>query len=160
MKQEKLQLVNEGSLTTEHASGVRGKSCAGFSLVEMLLASALFALLLTALIGAFFYGQESAMLSGNRMRAIMYAEEGLEAVRNIRDQDFSHLVDGTYGLDKSSGQWELVEGEDFHDMFTRHVEVVVTGGEWADVYSVVEWQQNAQRSGSVTLTTRLTAWRE
>ena len=73
----------------------------GFSLVEVILSSAVFALLVTALVGAYLYGQESTALAGNRARAVMLAEEGLEATRNIRDGGFNDLGVGIHGLGRS-----------------------------------------------------------
>ncbi|EKD76163.1 MAG: hypothetical protein ACD_43C00207G0001, partial [uncultured bacterium] len=40
----------------------------GFSLVEVMLASAVFALLVTALVGAYLYGEEATALAGHRAR--------------------------------------------------------------------------------------------
>lgn len=66
---------------------------AGFSLVEVILSTAIFGLLVTTLVGGFLYGQEATFLAGSRARATMLAEEGIEAVRNIRDADFANLAD-------------------------------------------------------------------
>ena len=39
-----------------------------------------------------------------RARAATLADEGLEAVRNIRDANFSNLTDGTFGLTTTGNQ--------------------------------------------------------
>ncbi len=83
------------------------KSNRGFSLVEVLLASALLSLFLTAFVGAFIYGQESTALAGARVRATFLAEEGLEAARSLRDSDFANLTDGDHGLAISGNQWSF-----------------------------------------------------
>src|SRR3989344_4346641 len=89
----------------------------GFSVVEVLLSSTVFILLVTALVGAYLYGEESTMLGGNRERATMLAEEGLEATRNIRDAAFSSLSDGTFGLATTSNEWNLSGSSDSIDIF-------------------------------------------
>lgn len=131
---------------------------AGFSLVEVILSSAVFVLLVTALIGAYLYGQESTALAGNRARAAMLAEEGLEAVRNIRDPAFTNLTDGTYGLTTTGNQWNLSGSQDISDIFTRQVVISTVDTERKSVIVNVTWQQNPQRAGSVSLTSRFTNW--
>lgn len=130
----------------------------GFSLVEVILSSAVFGLLVTALVGAYLYGQESTTLAGNRARATLLAEEGLEAVRNIRDPAFVNLTDGTYGLTTTSNQWNLSGSSDTNGIFTRQVIVSSVDSKRKSVTANVTWQQNPQRTGTVSLATRLTNW--
>ncbi|OGY72550.1 MAG: hypothetical protein A3H61_01780 [Candidatus Jacksonbacteria bacterium RIFCSPLOWO2_02_FULL_44_20] len=130
----------------------------GFSLVEVILASAIFVLLLTALVGAYLYGQESTALAGNRARAALLAEEGLEAVRNIRDADFSNLADGAYGLTTTSNQWNLSGSSDATDIFTRQLTISSVDAKRKSVTANVSWQQNPQRIGLVSFATRFTNW--
>lgn len=136
----------------------------GFSLVEVILASTVFALLVTALVGAYLYGQEATALAGNRARAVMLAEEGLEAVRNIRDENFTNLSNGSKGLVISSNQWAFSGASDVTDIFTRRVviESVEVAGEAErnkkSITATVTWQQNPQRTGTVFLVSRLTNW--
>jgi Tfp pilus assembly protein PilV len=130
----------------------------GFSLVENLLAVSLFLLIVTASIGALIYGDESAALAGNRARALALAEEGLEAVRNIRDAGYANLTDGSYGLTTSTNQWNLFGSSDFTGIFTRQVDIGANGANRKFVTSTVTWQQNAQRTGSVSLVAWITNW--
>lgn len=130
----------------------------GFSSVEALLAAAIFALLVTALVGVFLYGQEATALAGSRARASFLAEEGLEAARNIRDAGFSNLVDGTYGVTTASNQWNLSGSPDVTDIFTREVVVSTIDAKTKELTSTVTWQQNAQRTGAVSFVTRLSNW--
>ncbi len=130
----------------------------GFSLIEMILASAVFSLIVTVLVGAYLYGQESTTLAGNHGRATLLAEEGLEAVKNIRDQNFSNLIDGTYGLATSSNQWVLSGSFDTTDIFTRQIIISSVDSKRKQITSNITWQQNQQRSGLISLITRLTNW--
>ena len=130
----------------------------GFSLVEVILSSAVFVLLVTALVGAYLYGQESTTLAGNRARATMLAEEGLEAVRNIRDQNFSNLTNGTYGLATTGNQWSLSGTSDVIDIFTRQVVISSVDAKRKSVTVNITWQQNPQRTGSLSLATRFANW--
>ena len=58
---------------------------AGFSLLEALLASSILAIVLTTVTGTAIYGEQSAQVSGGRLRALSLADEGLQATRSIRD---------------------------------------------------------------------------
>ncbi|MCA9364014.1 hypothetical protein KC727_02240 [Candidatus Kaiserbacteria bacterium] len=130
----------------------------GFSLVEVILAGSLFILMATILVGGYLYGQEATALAGARTRAALLAEEGLEAVRNIRDEDFSNLSDGTYGLVESGNEWTLSGSNDTTDIFTRAITISTVDGDRKNVTSDVSWQQTEGRGGSVSLTSRLTYW--
>lgn len=130
-----------------------------FSLVEVLLAVAAFSLVVTGLTGMYMYGRESSNLSGNRLRATLLAEEAQEVVRNIRDQNFTNLIDGTYGLVFSGNQWTLSGTRDITGVYTRQIVISTVDGNTKEVSTNVTWQQNLQRTGDVSLTTRLTNWR-
>jgi prepilin-type N-terminal cleavage/methylation domain-containing protein len=136
------------------------KQKSGFSLVEIILAIAIFSLLLSGFSGLYLSGQEATMLAGNRAQAVLYAEEGLEAVRNIRDENFMNLNDGTYGLGTSGNQWVFVGSQDSQDIFTREIKISAMGIDKKEVEVVVSWQQNLQREGEVSLKGRLTHWME
>ena len=130
----------------------------GFSIVEVLLASSLFVIFVTALVGAYLYGQESTVLSGNRARAVLLAEEGLEAVRNIKDNSFDDLTPGDYGLSVSGGKWVLSGSSDTTDIFTRVINIGTVSSDQMVITSTVTWQQNEQREGSVSVIGYLNNW--
>jgi len=132
----------------------------GFSLVEVILSSAVFVLLVTALVGAYLYGQEATALAGNRARANMLAEEGLEAVRNIRDggSGINNLTDGTFGLSTTGNQWNLSGSSDITDIFTRQIVISAIDAKRKSVTANVTWQQNPQRTGTVSLSSRFSTW--
>ena len=130
----------------------------GFALVEVILAVAVFALFVGAFFGSLIYGEESTALAGKRSRAVFLAEEGIEAVRNIKDEDFINLSDGTYGLDSSGSQWDFSGSQDTEGIFTRQIEISTVDANTKNIISNVSWQQNQQRSGLVSLNTYLTNW--
>jgi len=130
----------------------------GFSVVEIIVASAVFALVVTAFTGSLLYFNKSVIMAGARARAVFLAEEGLEAARNIRDQDFSNIVDGTYGLAISAGQWIFSSSPDLTDNFSRKVEISIIDANTKEVSSTVSWDKGLMDSGSAFLVTRLTNW--
>ncbi len=130
----------------------------GFVLIEAILAGTLLVLVISTFVIAAISGQESAALSGKRNRAILLAQEGIEATRNIRDEGFANLGDGTHGLAIIGNQWAFSGAQDITDTFTRQITVTQADENSKDIASTVTWQQNAQRPGTVTLTTRLANW--
>ncbi len=133
----------------------------GFSAIDVLLGAALFGMLVMGMIGALIFGAQSSQTSGSRGRAIFLAEEGLEAVRNIRDHSFGNMANGTYGLAVSGGVWTFSGSSDTTDNFTRSLTIAdsTVSASFKLVTSSVTWQQTAQRSGVVELKTEMTNWR-
>ena len=131
----------------------------GFSLVEVLLASALLSIVVTTFTLAIIYGQESTALAGGVSRATLLAQEGLEATRNIRDESFSNLFDGSYGLAISGNQWVFSGNSDTTDGYVRQINISTVDDNRKLITSTVTWQQTPQRAGNVVLTTYLNNWR-
>lgn len=127
-------------------------------MVEVILSATLLLLLAVFAVRAYLYGVESIALSGSRQRALDYAEEGLEAVRNIRDSSFDNLSVGTYGLSTSTGQWVLTGTSSTNGEFTRQISIASASTSRKIATSTVTWAQNSQRSGSLSLATYLDDW--
>ncbi len=128
---------------------------AGFSVIEVLLAATVFGFLTVAVVGALIYGRASSSESGNHNRAMALAEEGLEAVRNIRDANFSNLTDSspTFGLVQSGGVWTLSGTSDTTGIFTRTVTLSSADSKHKDVTVTVSWG-----SHQVSVTGQMSDW--
>ncbi|HEX8762980.1 MAG TPA: hypothetical protein VF733_04465 [Candidatus Saccharimonadales bacterium] len=111
----------------------------GFSPVEVLLAATVFGFVVVALIGAIIYGRESTAGAGDRSRAVFLADEGLQAVRNIRDSGFSTLTDGTYYLSQTGNQWGLASTCDANCNASRQVTIAANGADRKNVTSTASW---------------------
>lgn len=136
-----------------------GTSGRGFLLVEIILASSVFVLFLTAFSGALYYGIQSSTFAGDRARAVMIAEEGLEAARNIRNINFSNLWSGTHGLAYSNNAWSFSGTQDVVDIYTRQIVVTDVDANRKNIIVTVTWPQTSDRMGSVALTGRFTNWK-
>lgn len=123
----------------------------GFSTVEALLAVAVFGLLVMGIGGGFIYGRESTAGAGDHERAAYIAEEGIEAVRNIRNAGYSNLVNGTYGLVQSGGVWTLSGVSDTTDIYTRAVTIADGGSNRKNITSTVSWGTQGRQSQVVSL---------
>lgn len=139
---------------------LNGKTTYGFSIVEIILSITIFSLFVTAFAGSFLYAEESSAVSGNHDRGLFIAYEGLEAVRSIRDNDFALLVDGTFGLSHVSGQWDFSGSSDTQNGYTRSIEIEQIDTNIKQITSQVSWDQNAQRTGNITLVSYLSNWLE
>jgi len=149
MKQEKFLSMKKELLTIKQK---------GFSIIEIVLAVSIFGLIITAFLGTYLYGQESSVLAGNRSRAVFLASEGLEAVQNIRDEDFNNLADGTYGIATSTNEWAFLGSSDNTDIFTRQIDIETIDSDRKLITSTITWQQNLQRQGSVSIVGYLNNW--
>ena len=94
-----------------------------FSLVEILLSIAVFAILSLVIVSSISFGIQSNYIAGAKYKAVFLADEGLEGVRNIRDQSFSNLVDGTYGLNTASNKWAFNPTSDTTDNCIRKIKI-------------------------------------
>ncbi|MDI6820869.1 MAG: hypothetical protein QMD65_01685 [Patescibacteria group bacterium] len=139
----------------------RGIFKRGFALIEALLATSIFALLATAFIGSLIYGEKSTTVAGSRSRALFLAEEGLEAVRNIRDEDFNKLTDGTFGLAITDNSWKLSGSSDLTEIFNRQISISSIDPKIKKVASTVSWQDvNEETPHFISVTTYLSKWKE
>lgn len=127
--------------------------------MEALLASSIFALLAILVSSAVAYGQQSNLHAGTRNRAIFLAEEGLEAARNIRDNNFAGLAVGTHGLKIDNGLWKLVDEPDKSGIFSRSLNISDIDQHTKEVKSEIVWPQGNGMNASVFFITRFTDWR-
>jgi Tfp pilus assembly protein PilV len=148
----------------------------GFSVVEVMLAAALFVIFSTGAVTLLIQGLGSNRLSAEQTVANQYAAEGLEAARSIRNRDFALLSNtaGT-GIAKSAGVWIFSGANNTLDKYTRIIKIesvnrdgsgnIVASGGTTDpktkkVTSTVNWSYNAGRQNSVVLTAYMSYWRE
>ncbi len=148
-------------------------SNSGFSLVEILIAMTLFSLFSVSV----FYLSLDTLQRDTRIelesQALRYAEEGLEATRNMRDRNFFLLTNGDHGLRFSNDAWSFIEApEDIDGFFDRTVTIydvyrdvnedIITDGGTFDPETKLVTSQVTWTSGivpkSVILRTYLTNW--
>jgi len=149
----------------------KNKNQKGQSVLEVLLASALFVIVATPLIGILLQSLQIGGTSNDDVTATQYAAEGLDAVRDIRNQSYASLsASAGEGATTTSGVWGFAGASTTFGKFTRIITVtstyrdgsgnIVASGGTLDaktmkVTSAVTWS-NAH---SVALSTYLTNWR-
>lgn len=93
----------------------------GFSLIEIIIALGLFIIIVTGGILAFASTLNLNRAGLERTQAASLAQEGIEAVRSIRNQSFTKLTPGTHGIGISAGRWVFVGGSDTVGKFSRQI---------------------------------------
>lgn len=149
----------------------------GFSIIEVILAAALFMILATGAIVVILQGLDSNRLGEEQSVANQYASEGIEAARSIKNQNFINLVDsaGT-GITQSGSVWTFSGSNNvLNGKYTRVLTVsdvnrddsgnIVASGGTQDpltkkITSTVSWNFTPTRSNSIVLTSYLTNWRK
>lgn len=134
------------------------KNIDGFSLVEIVLASGVLGLLSLIFLGILTYGQESTIRAAQRDRAVFLAQEGLEAARSIRDQNFTSLTVGSFGLG-ANNQWNLSVQPEVVDIFTRTISIADVDVHTKKIVSKVQWKQAGANILNISFSTLLTDWR-
>jgi len=136
----------------------------GQSLIELLVAMGIFVLFASA-VGFLVIDSYIAHRAGKEETiAVFLAQEGLEAARSIRDNDWSDLVDGNHGISVSGGQWIFQGSEDDLSGILkngkRKVIVSTIDSDRKRVESQVLWDFSWTRSRMINLVTYLTNWQK
>lgn len=148
---------------------------AGQSLIELILAIALLAIIgvnvLVVTIGSF----RTTQLAEEEYQATLIAAEGLEAVESIRNQAWANLQNGDFGLSQSGGVWNF-QGSSDTDASGKYIRVInitdgqrdtnnnlVSSGGTLDeatkvIIATVSWNFSPSRQNQITLNTILTNW--
>jgi hypothetical protein len=135
----------------------------GQSLIELIIAIGIFVFVTSALVFLILDSYISGRLATEITKADFLAQEGLEAVRSIRDNSWSDLTSGSHGLAISGGHW-VFQGtsEDISDQLnngSRVIEIENIDQYRKKVTSRIDWQFS-QKAEEVRLITYLTNWQK
>ena len=151
----------------------RGGKCSvrerqkGATLVEVLVAIALTGVLLPALATALITSHAGRATTRQQLKAAALMQEAAEAVRVVRQADWSNIAaDGTYHPVISGSTWTLAGGPETIDGFSRQVTIATAerdSGGAADpatkhVEIIVSWSQ--PYNGSVSEELYLSRWQD
>ncbi len=144
----------------------------GFTIVEVLLSVALFALIGSAFTVLFVQGWRFSQRTEQYDQASALAVEGVSALREIQNSSWQDLSAGTYGAERLSGVWTLVPAPTVIDGYTRTIELenvlrnasseISPTGELDDetFFAVVSvsWINRSNQTQSVSFETYLSRW--
>ena len=138
----------------------------GFSLLELVLAIAIFSLSSFAIATILIDSNVNTKFNKERINALFYAKESLDAVMSIRNSSTSTesywftLPDGSYGLSNDAGVWSLDLSPDIIDgKYERTISLVSgTPTSTKEVSISIAWDLTPDRPVNVSLNTILTEW--
>lgn len=147
----------------------------GFSLIELMLAGAIFTVFASGIVGVLLLGLENDRLGEETSIATEYASEGIEAVRSIWAKHFDDLtLTIATGITRDDGDWKFSGEENVNGKYTRVIavgEVRRDGSDDIDEHGgdvdpdtrkitvTVSWNVTPTRSNSVVLQTLLTRFK-
>jgi len=135
----------------------------GQSLIELMIAMGLFTLWVSGVAFLILDVYASDKVARGNTIATMLAQEGLEAVRSIRDAGWERLDAGEYGLDVSDGRWVFEGSQDEVPQLangTRIIRIEDLEEGRKKVTAQVIWEISNQRVQDIELVTYLTNWKE
>jgi len=133
----------------------------GFTLIETMVALAIFSVSIVSLIAMTSQGVANVSLAKNKLIASYLAQEGIEVVRNNRDSfGFDSLnpdpLSGDLFYSTDNGYNNISDGS--ITPFKRKVTVNVVGEDEVKVSSEVKWVQGQGPGKSVTYSENLFNW--
>ncbi len=141
----------------EELTGNKGLPAqAGQSLVEILVALAVFSLTISATTLLFFSGQN---FSSNAMRAreaLQKSHDGFEALKILRDTSWTTMTNGTHGLQFTNNQWTMTSSPDWSNGYKRSVLVATNADGSKRLDLTVAWNNGAEGTKSLGFSDILT----
>lgn len=136
----------------------------GQSLIELLVALGIFVIIIGVLAFFILDSYLSGQLANEMTKAIFLAEEGLEAVRSIKNNSFADLLAGENGLAISGNNW-IFQGskEDLSSLLNEGERVITIEDIDSDrkkITSQISWQSGRGAPQEVKLITYLTNWQK
>lgn len=95
----------------------------GFSLMELILAVALFMIFSRGLAGTAIGGYLTSFENARMVKVNALLVESWEALHSIRDGNWNDIANGIYGLTMSGGHWALLGSSDEVDGYTRIITI-------------------------------------
>jgi len=155
---------------------MRNTNNIGFSVIEVLLAAAIFVIFAGGIAQVVLHGYSGNRLGEEQTIANNFASEGIEAVRSIKNQAYSGLANsvGT-GITQTGGVWAFSGANNTFGKYSRVITVadvyrdgsgniVASGGtldpDTKNISSMVSWNFNAGRSNSIELISYLTDFKK
>jgi len=132
----------------------------GFGLIETIVALGIFSIMVVTGVTTVLHSLAVNRLTAEENDALLYAQEGLEAVRAIRDQSWSSLTVGTYGLSSEGGSWAFAGTSDSKDNMTRTVVLTSPGVSTFSATVNINWNFTPTRNNQISLQDTFTNWRQ
>lgn len=130
----------------------------GQSIIDILIGITIVTLVVGLSTILVFGGQSILIDRGNVSEARALTQEGIDGAKSIVKQNWSMVVDGTYGLKVTNGIWSFVSSSDLTSIYTRTVSVQTVSTNTRKIESRVTWNPTPDRPLDVVYTTLVTNW--
>lgn len=133
----------------------------GASILEAVLALAIFAIVASSLASLTLGGGAGVLQSQDNLKADMFANEGFEAVKAIKNRGWNELTFNQTAVSTSTGVWAFTsEGasEVIDSRFTRTVNFIPVDIRARDVDVRVSWSPRPGQTSEAVRRSRLTNW--
>lgn len=134
----------------------------GYLILEVLLGTTIFAMLLAGTAMTLIYGQENTINAGDRTRGAYLTERTMEGVRAIRDASFSSVSTGTKGIwvHKNTGLWGFSGSQvTLTGSYVVSVSISSKASGWMSFTGSTTWKHGYNRAGAVNLWGEITDWK-
>lgn len=153
-------------------------SCHGQSLIEVIIAMAIFSLIVVSIVGLVLGGLALLSEGGRFMQAENLANEAVEASRSIFRNDWSKSSISKSAITLNGGQWDLV-GENTSEQIGQYTRIInffpiyrndshdivssTTADSYLDVHSIImrariEWEARNGKNNSIEKLAILSNW--
>jgi len=95
----------------------------GGSLVEFIVALGIFIIVGTGIILLVLGALQGNTNNTKRIEALFIVEEGVDAVKSVRDHNWGDLVNGEHGLTVTNGYWEFSGTSEAVGSYTRIITI-------------------------------------
>ncbi len=129
----------------------------GQSTIEVMFAVAIFVIMAVSVFTLFGVILTQGNLGQERQQARSLLAEGLEATRQIRNQNWDDLSVGTHGLALTT-HWGFSGSEDLTGIYHRSVTVTETNDDERQVEVEIRWESASGRTLTVSGSTILSNW--
>lgn len=145
----------------------------GNTAVEVIVSVGILMIFMSGAVVLSLRAQGAYMRDEEVLQAQMYLEQGIEAVRGVKNDTFSSLASGSHGLQKTNGYWEFSGTSDSFGKYTRTVTLsdlsrnsgcaIVSAGGASDSLSkkavvLVSWNGSDGKLNTLSQTHYLTDW--
>lgn len=119
-----LKIKNHNSYIFKMRFNHLAKNKKGFSVLELVLAAAVFSIFSFGITLAVLQGMSAQQAGARAEAARLFAIEGIEAARALRSQGFDNLTDTSgSGIRFQGGEWELAGESDEWDGYSRVITI-------------------------------------
>src|SRR3989338_6537830 len=117
----------------------------GFSLVEIVIGLAIFAVGASSIL--FLITQQQFLVSNKEqtMRAQAFVSEGLEATKAIAQKNWAALTVGNHGLAFANNEWQFSGAQDSSGIFVRKIIITDIDSKSKQIISQAEWGITSQK---------------